>query len=195
MKKHLAIILALTMTLCLCACTSNGGDPDTADNDAAVSDSNPPDASVGDDVLVVDPDGSEDVTDAPEDDGGSHDDEPTAESSTTEEDETPKRTQFTDADKEAAKSAAVEMVKSDCQQESATIYGLKVTDLYNCVVTAGYTVMEDEKETLFLSDYDLHYDNGQWVKTAAYNRGSFDTSIYEISYDEAGSLVISPKQS
>lgn len=194
MKKHLAIILALTMTLCLCACTSNGGDPDTAENDATVSDNSSPDTSGGNDVLVVEPNGSEDSTDTPDDDGGNHDDEPATESDDAEENKAPKRTQFTDTDKEAAKAAAVEMVKSDCQQESAIVYELKVTDLYNCVVTVGYTVMENEKETLFLSDYDLHYDNGQWVKTAAYNRGTFDTSNYEISYDEAGSLVIKPKQ-
>ena len=86
------------------------------------------------------------------------------------------------------------MVKADNQQQDTVVYELKVTDLYNCVVTVGYKVMESEKETLFLADYDLHYDNGQWVKTAAYNRGSFDTSIYDIGYDEAGALVITPKQ-
>lgn len=192
MKKYFAIILALAMVLCLCACTTNNSDQDETDNAASVSESNPTDGAVDDDVVVVDPDNDTDEDNGKE----AHDaaDEDNADDGDNNASEAPKRTQFSDADKEAAKSAAVTLMKNDCLQEHVDVYELKVTDLYNCVITAGYKVTEDATETLFLSDYDLHYEDGQWVKTASYNRGSFDTSLYKISYSESGALVIAPKQ-
>lgn len=192
MKKYFAIILALAMVLCLCACTSNNPDQNEADDATSVSESNPTDGAVDDDVVVVDPNNDTDEDDGKEapdaaDEGNTDDGDSNAK-------EAPKRTQFSDADKESAKSTAVTLMKSDCHQEHADVYELKVTDLYNCVVTVGYKLTEDATETLFLADYDLHYEDGQWAKTASYNRGSFDTSLYEISYNESGALIIAPKQ-
>ena len=171
MRKLYVGILALSMILCLSACTSN--------EKPVPSPIHTPLASTLPDPTF------ESVTPDPEPSAAEQTEAPV--------ELTQGRISLAEGDKDDAANMARVLLDMETGLGNAAVYEVSETDGYNCIVTVGYSVTNDDgTESLNLVDYDMHYDNGSWEKTSSHIRGNFDFSLYDIHTTDEGELEIIP---
>lgn len=191
MKKLIISVLTFALLLSLAACASDKPNPiDTPSPSPSETDSLPPDQIVDDDTAVIDI--------PPNESGGEESSsdvqDPTDDTASSETDSSlPART-FSNDDKEQVSTTVADLMNQETGLDNAKVYEVNPSDGYNCIVTVGYVSTEDEVESICLVDYDMHYEDGIWQKSASYKKGDFEAQYYDVLTDADGNLQVSPKK-